>query len=69
VTDLWLAPLDISGLPVANGDRIQMTISAGLDAGSRPDWWVPEDLIPTPPPTPTPVPTAAPTTPPASASP
>ena len=49
VTDLWLAPVDISGLPVADGDRIALTISAGLDAGSRPGWWVPDELIPTPP--------------------
>ncbi|MEW5991218.1 MAG: hypothetical protein AB1736_07740 [Chloroflexota bacterium] len=58
VTDLWLAPIDITGLPISEGERIQMTIAAGLDAGSRPDWWVSEDLIPTPPPTPTPVPTS-----------
>jgi Tol biopolymer transport system component len=56
VTDLWLARVDITGLPLADGDRIQLTISAGLDAGSRPGWWVPEDLIPTPPPSPTPAP-------------
>jgi hypothetical protein len=48
--------VDITGLPLADGDRIQLTISAGLDAGSRPGWWVPEDLIPTPPPSPTPAP-------------
>ena len=60
ITDLWLAPVDITGLPVADGDRIQLTISAGLDAGSRPGWWVPEDLIPTPPPSPTPAPTELP---------
>ena len=71
VTDLWLAPIDITELPVISGERIPMTISAGLDAGSRADWWVPEDLIPTPPPTPTPAPTVAPsaTAPPASANP
>jgi hypothetical protein len=71
VTDLWLAPIDITGLPVISGERIPMTISAGLDAGSRADWWVPEDLIPTPPPTPTPAPTVAPSAaaPPPSANP
>jgi dipeptidyl aminopeptidase/acylaminoacyl peptidase len=63
VTDLWLAPIDITGLPVPAGEPIQMTLAAGLDAGSRPDWWVPESLIPTPPPTPTPAPTAGPSTP------
>jgi len=69
VTDLWLAPIDIAGLPISEGERIQMTISAGLDAGSRPDWWVPEDLIPTPPPTPTPPPIVGPSTTAAPASP
>ncbi|TAK00179.1 MAG: hypothetical protein EPO36_09635, partial [Chloroflexota bacterium] len=60
VTDLWLQSIDISTAPVLDGERIQMTLSAGLDAGSRADWWVPEDQIPTPPPTPTPAPTVAP---------
>jgi Tol biopolymer transport system component len=60
VTDLWLAPVDITGLPVADGDRIQLTISAGLDAGSRPGWWVPDELIPTTPPSPTPAPSVLP---------
>jgi len=64
VTDLWLAPIDITGLPVSAGEPIQMTLSAGLDAGSRASWWVPEDLIPTPPPTPTPAPTATSSAPP-----
>jgi Tol biopolymer transport system component len=59
VTDLWLAPIDATGIPVADGDRIQLTILAGLAAGSRPAWWVPAELIPTPPPTSTPAPTAA----------
>lgn len=51
VTDLWLAPIDETGQPAAGADRIQLTIAAGLDAGSRPGWWVPPELIPTPPPT------------------
>lgn len=59
VTDLWLASLDVAGTPVADGERLQLTVSAGLDPGSRPGWWVPAELIPTPPPTL--VPTAAPT--------
>ena len=60
VTDLWLVPVHIVELPVADGDPLQLTIAAGLDAGSRPGWWVPEELIPTPPPTPAPAPTAVP---------
>lgn len=59
VTDLWLAPVDTTGRPVSNGDRLRLTIAAGLAAGSRPGWWIAPELIPTPPPTP--APTAAPT--------
>jgi Tol biopolymer transport system component len=62
VTDLWLVRLDVRGTPAIEGERVQLTIAAGLDAGSRPGWWIPPELIPTPPPTPTPVPTPAPTT-------
>lgn len=60
VTDLWLAPITTTGAVATDGERIQLTIAAGLDAGSRPAWWVPPELIPTPPPTPTPAPTATP---------
>lgn len=68
VTDLWLATLDVSGAPALKGDPLALTVAAGLDAASRPGWWIPEDLLPTPPPTPTPVPTATTeaTSPPAS---
>jgi Tol biopolymer transport system component len=59
VTDLWLARLDLSGAPAVDGDRLQLTVSAGLDPGSRPGWWIPPELIPTPPPTPTPAPSSA----------
>lgn len=58
VTDLWLATLDVSGTPALKGDPLALTVAAGLDAASRPGWWIPEDLLPTPPPTPTPAPTA-----------
>lgn len=51
VTDLWLAPITVTGTPVAAGERLQLTVAAGLDPGSRPGWWVPAGLIPTPPPT------------------
>ncbi|MEO7663855.1 MAG: hypothetical protein ABIV26_01925 [Candidatus Limnocylindrales bacterium] len=57
VSDLWLAPLDSSGVPAPKGERIELTIAAGLDAESRPDWWVSPELIPTPAPTATPAPT------------
>ncbi len=68
VTDLWLAPIDVTGNPVADGKPIQLTIAAGLEAGSRPGWWIPPELIPTPPPMPTPAPTAVPSAPSPAAS-
>jgi len=54
VTDLWLARLDLSGPLAVDGERLRLTVSAGLDPGSRPGWWIPAELIPTPPPTPAP---------------
>jgi Tol biopolymer transport system component len=60
VTDLWLAPIDLASTPSAGGHRIQLTIAAGLDPGSRPGWWVPVELIPTPPPTTAPSPSSGP---------
>jgi len=60
VTDLWLAPIDLGGTPTAGGGRLQLTVAAGLDPGSRPGWWVPAELIPTP------VPTIPPSAPPST---
>lgn len=57
VTDLWLAKLDVTGVPALKGDPLALTIAAGLDAASRPGWWIPAELLPTPAPTPTPIPT------------
>lgn len=57
VTDLWLAKLDVSGVPALKGDPLALTIAAGLDAASRPGWWIPAELLPTPTPSPTPIPT------------
>ena len=61
VTDLWLANLDVTGVPALNGDLLALTIAAGLDAASRPGWWIPAELLPTPAPTPAPTPTPVPT--------
>jgi dipeptidyl aminopeptidase/acylaminoacyl peptidase len=69
VTDLWLARLDVSGTPVADGERLRLTVSAGLDPGSRPGWWLPAELIPTPPPTPSATAEPAGTAPAASSAP
>ncbi|MES2208761.1 MAG: hypothetical protein V4515_01035 [Chloroflexota bacterium] len=60
VTDLWLANLDATDTLALKGEPLALTIAAGLDAASRPGWWIPRELLPTPPPTPTPVPTVSP---------
>ncbi len=66
VTDLWLATLDVAGAPALKGDPLALTVAAGLDAASRPGWWIPEDLLPTAAPTATPALTASPALPTAS---
>lgn len=54
VVDAWLVRLGgAAGTPTL-GEALQLTHAAGLDAGSRPDWYIPPELIPTPPPTATP---------------
>jgi Tol biopolymer transport system component len=61
VTDLWRVKIDATGLPTLKGTPLQLTIAAGLDAASRPSWWIPADQLPTPAPTPTTAPTPLPT--------
>lgn len=56
VTDLWEVKLSLVKGPAAVGDPLQLTVAAGLDAASRPGWFIPLDQLPTPPPTATPVP-------------
>ena len=51
VTDLWSAAVTTTGAPALHGDPLQLTIAAGLDAASRPGWWIPADQLPTPVPT------------------
>lgn len=54
VVDAWLVRLGgAPGTPTL-GETIQLTFAAGLEAGSRPDWHIPPELIPTPPLTSTP---------------
>jgi len=60
VTDLWLVGIDASSAPRVVGQRLQLTLSAGLDAASRPGWWIPADQLPTPAPTPVPTTTTGP---------
>jgi Tol biopolymer transport system component len=55
VTDLWSVGVTMAGGPALKGGPLQLTISAGLDAASRPGWWIPASQLPTP------VPTALPT--------
>jgi Tol biopolymer transport system component len=54
VVDLYLVPLTGTAPSWTAGDPLALTISAGLDAASRPSWFVPADQLP-PPPTPTPL--------------
>lgn len=53
VVDLWLIPLSGTAPSWTVGQPIALTISAGLDAQSRPQWFIPADQLP-PLPTPTP---------------
>jgi Tol biopolymer transport system component len=56
IVDLHLAKLDMSsGVPSVT-ETIPLTEVSGLDAGSRPDWFIPASELPAPPPTPTPTP-------------
>ena len=52
VTDLRYAKLSGVAGQWTVGDPVNLTISAGLDGASHPDWYVPADQLP--PPTPTP---------------
>ena len=58
VVDLWVAPLVGTAPNWEIGEPFAMTVSAGLDASSRPDWFIPADQLP-PLPTSTPEPPAA----------
>jgi Tol biopolymer transport system component len=58
VVDLWLIPLTGTGPSWTVGQPIALTIAAGLDARSRPQWFIPADQLP-PLPTPTPGPSNA----------
>lgn len=59
VVDLYLVPLPGSAPDWTAGEPLALTISAGLDAESRPVWFIPADQLP-PLPTPTPLVTAVP---------
>lgn len=57
VVDLYVAPLTGTGPEWTVGEAIALTLSAGLDAQSRPAWFIPADQLP---PVPTPTPAASP---------
>lgn len=59
VIDLWLVKLVGAGPGWTVGDSLALTVSAGLDGGSRESWFIPPDQLPKP--TPTPLPSTAPT--------
>lgn len=59
VVDLYLVPLVGTAPSWTLGAPIPLTISAGLDAASRPAWFIPADQLP-PPPTATPLATVPP---------
>jgi Tol biopolymer transport system component len=62
VVDLYLVPLTGTAPGWTAGDPIALTVSAGLDAASRPTWFVPADQLPA-------LPTATPAAPAEGASP
>jgi Tol biopolymer transport system component len=65
VVDLYLVPLTGTGPDWTAGDAVPLTVSAGLEAASRPMWFIPGDQLP---PLPTPTPAASPATSPAAGS-
>lgn len=51
VVDLELTKLNGTGPQWTLGSTLSLTIAAGLDASSRPSWYIPADQLPTPAPT------------------
>ncbi len=62
VVDLWVVPLEGTAPNWDVGEAFAMTTSAGLDAASRPAWFIPADQL-------VPLPTSTPEPPPASVDP
>ena len=58
ISDLWSVGITSAPAIALKGAPLQLTIAAGLDAASRPGWWIPADQLPTA--APTPVSTAGP---------
>jgi Tol biopolymer transport system component len=68
VVDLWVVPLEGTAPDWDVGEPFAITVSAGLDASSRPAWFIPADQLP-PLPTSTPEPLPAASEPGATAAP
>jgi dipeptidyl aminopeptidase/acylaminoacyl peptidase len=66
ITDLFMVKLDGTPGNWTKGDETQLTEVSGLDAESRPGWFIPKAELPSPPPSPT---SAPPSSSPASAAP
>ena len=62
VVDLWVVPLEGTAPDWKLGEPFAITTSAGLDAASRPAWFIPADQLP-------PLPTLAPASTPAASEP
>ena len=46
VVDLYLVPVTLTGQTWTAGEPLALTISAGLDAASRPTWFIPPTSSP-----------------------
>jgi dipeptidyl aminopeptidase/acylaminoacyl peptidase len=62
VVDLVEVPVQRVGASWASGEPLALTAAAGLDAASRPSWFIPADQLSNPPPTAPPTPSPAPAT-------
>lgn len=60
IIDLRLVPVDRTGVVPVVGPPLDLTQTSGLDPASRPGWWIPPELLPSPTPTPAPTPTGGP---------
>ncbi len=60
IVDLWVVKLSGSAPAWTLATPEPLTVAAGLDAGSRPAWFIPADQLPKPTPTPAATPSTAP---------
>jgi hypothetical protein len=48
IVDLMTIPVQPAGASWSAGEPLALTRAAGLDAGSRPSWYIPPDQLPKP---------------------